>query len=128
MTEFHNAMLGLHAAARASRGLTIVYSRGYEAVELVAVPGNRRTEVQTEDGAIHEDLQIDWIVEAAALEFVAQKGSAIKPQPGDRITLAQEDGYQIFEVGGLDNEPCFRACDVQGKVLRIHTRRVDEES
>lgn len=106
------AMLGRQSAKAA--GGDVRYISGETTIDLKATYG--KTDYQIDTGSeirvLHTDR--DFIVAAADL--------GIEPKPGDRITGVA--GGSVYEVMPLGNDPCYRPCDAQGTLIRIHCKDI----
>lgn len=125
-SAFSNAVTAAHAAIAAAAGETVIYARGNDAVQLVAVPGQTTAEQQTHQG-LHAQITIaDFLI---AVDDLVLDEQPIEPKSGDRIyrEVPGSDGsrYHQYEVSSLDggSRP-WRHSDTGGTVYRIHTKRI----
>ena len=128
-TPVENAILCGHRANCAVAGGSITYHRGNILTTLDATFG--RTEMQSETGQVVrlEYTYRDFIVASADLAFGAEK---VTPKKGDKIIVLET--HEVFEVLPLRTSPafanqttpqCFRACDPNGTLIRIHAKKVN---
>lgn len=120
---FDNAVKGLHRAARASRGLAVMYSRGDDSAAITAVPARSRVSMTDESGLTVTGQERDFIILAADLVL---DGEQVLPERGDRIeqTVDGETTY-TYEVMPIAGQKHYQPCDDQGRLLRIHTKLVE---
>jgi len=104
---------------------TVEYVRGSESVELSATLGSTRYELTDDAGATVQALATDFLV---AADDLVLGGVVTKPRIGDRIRLPAGDSVQVFEVLDLAGTGHYRPAGSFGKTLRIHTKRIDEET
>lgn len=105
----------------AEEGLTIVYTRDEDSVQLVALAGRTPVEIATQQGFVERVMTGDWLVRAADLVL---DGDAVEPQAGDRIELAA-GGEKIWEVRApTPGAACWSSIGPQATILRIHTKQV----
>jgi hypothetical protein len=114
------------ATIRTAAGETVTYSRGpYSKTDLTAVRGRSRIETADEAGTTTRTSATDWLIETAALELPNPKRPAelvaTTPQPGDRITTA---AGQIWEVQTVAGDRHARPSDPGGTHTRIHCRQI----
>ena len=122
---FDNAVRGLHLATRASRGLTVTYSRDGSAVQVAAIPGQTRITAEDASGLTISARRRDWIIRAADLVL---DGEVVLPEVGDLVRLTVGDEVQVFEVQRLAGEAHYYAQDDLGQVLRVHTNQIGTET
>ena len=102
---------------------TVTYQRGGESVQLAATLGSTGYETSDDFGAMVQARTTDFIVSADALVLDGQHAT---PQPGDRISVTAGAKLLVFEVLALPGGEHYRPADPHGRMLRIHTKRVDE--
>ena len=102
---------------------TVTYQRGGESVQLAATLGSTGYETSDDFGATVQARTTDFIVSAEALVL---DGQVTTPQPGDRISVTAGAKVLVFEVLALPGGEHFRLADPHGRMLRIHTKQVDE--
>ncbi len=119
--------LGRMFQQHASR--SVIYSRDSDAVEIKASVGRTIAEVTTNLGISIEIESRDFIFPADQL--VLGDGQ-VEPQAGDRITELQDSVEYVYEVMPLGKtlpvggeSACFRYCDADHSMLRVHTKQVD---
>ena len=103
---------------------TVIYQRGGQSVEIAATLGSTTYEVADESGVTVQAKATDFIVSAGALVL---GGEVTQPNVGDRLSVTDGDTVQVFEVLDLAGAGHYRPCDPNGRMLRIHTKQVDEE-
>lgn len=101
----------------------VTYERGGDSVEIAATLAATTYEVADEAGAVMQAKATDFIVSAEALVL---GGAVSRPIVGDRVRVTVGDGVRVFEVLDLGGTGHFRACDPDGRMLRIHTKLIDE--
>jgi len=101
----------------------VTYQRGGESVEIAATLGATSIEVTDDAGATVRTRQTDFIVSADALVL---GGTVVTPHVGDRIRVASGGRTLVYEVLTLPDGRHYRPCDGGGRMLRIHTKQVDE--
>jgi hypothetical protein len=103
---------------------TVRYTRSGAACSIRATLG--RTEYQVDDtsGMVLRYTDRDYIFRADRLVL---DGGRTLPAPGDRIEeLDGEDGtLKTYEVMPLGDSQCYRFCDPQRHVLRVHTKLIE---
>ena len=104
---------------------TVTYQRGGDTVEIAATLGSTGYDVADEAGATVQAKATDFIVSADALVL---GGLQVAPQVGDRIRLSAGAKLLVFEVLALGGAGHCRPCDPGGRMLRIHTKLIDEET
>jgi len=116
--------LGRMFQEHASR--SVIYSRDSAAVAVVATVGRTVHEVTNNLGIMVASESRDFIVPAN--QIVLTTGQT-EPQGGDRITDWQNSTEHIYEVMpfGKDSK-CFRYCDADHEMVRIHTKEVDRNT
>lgn len=125
--SFDNAVKGLHRAARASRGLAVMYIRGsgeeLSQASITAVPARSRVSMTDESGLTVTGQERDFIILAADLVL---DGEQVLPERGDRIeqTVDGETTY-TYEVMPIAGQKHYQPCDDLGRLLRIHTKLVE---
>lgn len=102
----------------------VTYHRGASSVEVPAMVGATRFEVDDGYGVIVEQDMRDRII--AADELVLD-GERTLPELGERIHEERDDVTYIYEVMNLGAERHYRFCDPSGKTLRIHTKHVGSQ-
>ena len=117
---------GLQMAAHdlpSAAGGTIVYQRGDCRTSLAATFGRTEFSVEEADSGRVEYSDRDFIFPARTLTIA---GVIVTPQRGDRITVFEEANIngQIFEVLAPGGMQPYRLCDLQGFLMRVHTKRV----
>ena len=117
-TLMQRGLTMLSRMAPAAAGGTIVYSRGSDSVSIEATYG--RSEFTSErDGVVTvEANDRDF---AFQLDDLVLGGVAATPVRGDRITDAEG---RLFEVLALAGAQIYRACDAEGTMVRVHTKRI----
>jgi hypothetical protein len=105
---------------------TVTYQRGGESIVIAATLGATSLEVTDDAGATVRSPQVDFIVSADGLVLA---GTVTTPQVGDRIRVAGValDQVRVYEVLALPDGKHYRPCDPGGRMLRIHTKLVDQE-
>ena len=102
----------------------VTYQRGVESVDIAATLGSTTYEIAAVAGVTVQAKATDFIVSAEALML----GAAItKPQIGDRIRVPSGVMVLVFEVLDLGGAGHYRPSDPHGRMLRIHTKQVDEK-
>ena len=104
---------------------TVTYQRGGDTVEVAATLGSTGYDVADEAGATVQAKATDFIVSADALVLTSVQ---VTPQVGDRIRLSAGAKVLVFEVLDLGGAGHYRPCDPGGRMLRIHTKLIDEET
>jgi len=123
-TSFNSAVAGMAKAVQGSRGVSVTYLRGGDALPLTAVPAEDRYLADDGHGLLQQQFVRDYLLLAADLDFGA--GPA-EPQRGDRIKEAFGDTVKVYEVVALGGEPHWRYCDSGHQELRIHTKLIATE-
>jgi len=103
----------------------VTYQRGVESVDLAATLGSTTYEAADEAGVIVQAKATDFIMSADALVL---GGAATKPRVGDRIRVPSGVKVLVFEVLHLAGAGHYHPSDPHGRMLRIHTKQVDEET
>lgn len=104
---------------KASATWATQYSRGMTTIGMDMTQAETR--FQSDDGqTIVNSATMDWIIDRADL---AASGLG-EPQPGDRITLIQAHGAEVFEVAAIGAEPAWRWHGRDGQSFRVHSVRV----
>jgi len=100
----------------------VTYRRGASSVQVAAMVGATRFEVDDGYGLVVEQEMRDYIIAAADLVL---DGEQMLPERGDEI-LEERDGVTyVYEVMELGAQQHYRFCDPAGKTLRIHTKHVE---
>ena len=106
-----------------ANGRKVVYTRGTEAVTVVAWPGQSELTAATQDETVIAWTARDYLFEASELAIA---GTRLTPQEGDRIADAFEDGeervYELILPPGGGNP--WRWSDLNQTTYRVHTKRV----
>lgn len=114
-------LAGVH---KASYSVPVTYTRGSgeeaKVIEdLAATFGESVDPAENNEGVVTTWSRQDWVVTAADLDFDDGAGP-VEPAPGDRITLA--DG-QVYEVALDAGQNCF-AVVPPGVQIAIHSKRI----
>jgi len=126
MTDMLGDAVDWLAEQRTSRmARTAFYSRGGRSVELLVTPGSTTYTLADEAGAGIEVQATDFILTAADLVL---DGEPVEPETGDRIRLDVGGAIAVYEVLDLVGGGHFRPADPMGVTLRVHAKRVDEET
>ena len=92
--------------------IDVVYQRGAQTIPIKASrAGNSWNVQQRETGGGVELSDRDYIIQAADLPFT--------PIDKDKII----DAGQTWKVLGVGAEKCWRYCDPNQRLIRIHTKR-----
>jgi hypothetical protein len=112
----------LNRTLGAAAGVSVIYSRGLEAVTLTATPGieERDETVQPTDRTRRDQRQRDYLIAAADLRQAAFG----EPVVGDRLTEVIDGCEYTFEVMPLETEAAWRWSDFEKTRYRVHTRQV----
>ena len=89
----------------------VVYKRGGDSYETIAVLGSTEFEVNDESGFTIAAHAIDFIINAASLD--------IKPKVGDQIVY-NNIIHEVLDLG----DGCWRWCDPHQISRRIHTKQI----
>lgn len=101
-----------------NNSIRVTYARGNSGVLVLAMIGITEQVVEGIGGQLQTArTDRDYLIRTADLVL---NESPITPTKGDRIT----DGGNVYEVNQIAGEKCFRPCDVHGRMLRIHTKKV----
>lgn len=92
-----------------------LYRRGSDELKINATPAVTTFRTEDEYGITTRTQSYDFIVAASELLSLGE------PERGDKIIFQNS----IYEVLSPRDEPCFRWSDTGGKVLRIHTKRIE---
>ena len=93
-------------------------SRGLnESSGVAAITALRLYERIDNAGGVTEVQSVDFDL-PASLYLI--DGNQVEPLPGDRFG----DGTQVWEVFPIGRRQCFEPTDGDGRVIRVHTRRV----
>ena len=103
---------------RASASQTVTYSRGTASVSISAAIGNSAFTLDNGNVVLNLESR-DYLFAAADLVL---NGNAVTPLPGDRITEADGQVYEVLPIAG---EPAWRYSDNARTSLRVHTRQVE---
>ena len=106
-------MRGAHCASQ------VTYRRGETELALSATFGRPASEVEDQFGVRVGAAMTDFLIAAADLA-----PTFAEPQPGDQVVA---DG-QVYEVLDLAGQGHWRWSGPPGITMRIHTKRVGEES
>ena len=118
-----------HQAAAASRGESIVYSRGERSATVTAIRGQSEFQSEAAGEVRLEYTDADWLCMEAELVFPAVEAEgkepglealAIVPQKSDRI--ATEAG-EVFEVLAPAGAKVFRTF---AGLMRVHSKEVSQ--
>lgn len=98
----------------AAAGGSIQYAAGLTVVSLTATFG--KTAYEADVGGVVRVLHTDrdFIVDRTEL--------GATPVPGHQITDVASG--EVFEVLTLDDGACYRPCDAQGTMIRIHAKKI----
>lgn len=116
-----NAATWLNAQRASKLSQTVTFTTDDGEVSVSATPGSTDYEVDDDNGLTLEAKSQDWIVAAADLVINDEQ---VEPQPGNRITSAAGETFQVLPLGALGH---FRRCDPAGTMLRIHTKLITLE-
>jgi hypothetical protein len=100
---------------------TVTYGRGEQSVEVQATVGRTDFEAVDAYGAVERTESRDFLVLAADLVLA---GTAVLPEPGDRVREVQDGKTYVYEVMAPAKEPCWKWSDPYRRTLRIHTKEV----
>ena len=103
----------------------VTYQRGGQSVELAATLGSTAYEVADDSGAAVEARATDFLVAAADLVL---GGEAVLPAAGDRIRVASGGTVEVYEVMAPGGQAHYRPSDPYGLTLRIHAKRIGQET
>lgn len=114
------AMQAATAATRAVRGVTITYRRGSTDVEVVAVRGSTKWDVeQIDNGAHASERSVDWIITVD--DLTQDDGTVLTPQRADEVIDENGVTYRVMPFG--PDEQLWRWHDRESQtVYRIHTK------
>lgn len=101
-------------------GVSVIYRRGSETVEIPVVFGQHRGSAEVSPGAVIDAERIDFIIRAANLML---GGERVLPQDGDEIDVTIGGTLVRYSVAPSEGDPCFRACDPLGTALRVKAQR-----
>jgi hypothetical protein len=106
------------------RGVAVAYCRGLASIDITAVKGKTTAEQADEYGVVQRVTCVDFLVEAADLDF--EETGQITPVSGDQIK--QTAGGQVFtyEVMSPGDRPAVEPSEPG--VLRIHTKLIGTEA
>ncbi|MEM9589493.1 MAG: hypothetical protein AAGA03_19580 [Planctomycetota bacterium] len=117
MSAFNDALSATFDTVMDVAGEAVVYQRGQQTVELVAVRGETEFEELASDGEAHVQVKsIDWLIRPQDLQL---DEVATEPSRGDRIVV---DGEQYDLMPGSSNQH-WRWSDSRRTFYRIHTVR-----
>jgi hypothetical protein len=112
---------GAFASARGVMGVTVVYRRGSDLVELTALPGSTVYGVADAEGYIVEKtVHRDYIIEAADLVL---NRARVEPTEGDTLEEVIDGERLTFRVvypDGATDQP-FTYSDTTRTQIRVHT-------
>lgn len=103
---------------RAFDSSPVTYARGGTSVAWRASSGRKEYPVADSDGGVIVVEAMDFIGLAGDLRL---GGSPTLPEPGDVITDANGQQFEVTRIGGGQ---CYRWSDSIAKTLRIHTQRI----
>lgn len=107
-----------------SDGQSIIVVRGTDHCEIdLAVLAHGVVEVDRGDGLVTLWKSDDFLVRSEDYIFAGEQS---RPQSGDVIQRLVGGTLFQHEVCGPTSEDCFRYCDPQRTLMRVHTRLVDE--
>jgi hypothetical protein len=101
----------------------VVYESASGSVEVLAVPSNPEELVDSVTGMLIEDARLDWTIVS---DDLALGGGIAKPARGDKIRrLRVPPGVQeVYEVLPLAGQQCWSNCDPFGRIIRVHTKKM----
>lgn len=97
----------------------VVFRRGTQEIEVLAVPGQITSQQTDEFNRITRKQMRDWIVR---LKDLTVEGEVLEPVEGDQVLCAvggRVHRYGVYSPGG--NEPPYRYTDPYHTAMRIHT-------
>ena len=103
----------------------VIYVRGNQQVEVSATIGRTEFEIDDGSGIVQRLISRDYLIQATDLILA---GNQVIPQPGDLIRETQGSSVMVYEVMTPGNEQHYRYSDPFGKLLRIHSKHVANES
>ena len=116
----------LEGKLRAYAAKPIVYRRGESATSLCATPGQTLLKLADDFGSVRlEWTDRDMVVSASDLVL---DGVPVRPQRGDVIEYVEDGNLNIFEVLPFGTEPHWRFADPYQKLIRIHLKRIRQET
>jgi hypothetical protein len=118
-TLFQRSATWLGTRLQNAAGRTATYTRySGTTVALTAVPSVHAYEVV--DEGIHT-LVTSW-------DFVIPRDDlGFDPAQGDQITETLNSVATVYEVQPIGSLPCFEWLDSSGLLLKVHTKKVDED-
>lgn len=122
MNAISRAIAAAAKAQTRNGGVTILYRRGGEEVELTALPGSTNYESTNADSSLVQVQVRDYLIIAAELILA---GEPVLPEREDRIVEEFADGEHTFEVLDIPGQPAWRWSDEQHVRLRVHTKEID---
>lgn len=109
-------------AARRIFGLSIVYRRGTQFIELAVAVGHTQTETIDTEGVTVQSWVRDYLVCAAELIL---DGQVVRPEAGDTIEHWVGSVKMTHEVRPIsEGDKVWHWHDAAEQTLRIHTRTV----
>ena len=91
-----------------------------ETASVAAIEDTRTYEAKEHDYAVGEWVSVDFDILASAYQI---NSVAVDPQDGDVIEKADGDEFEVLAVPG---RTAFSWADSEGKILRVHTKRIVE--
>jgi len=119
---FANSVTAALGTLQSAAGRAVVYRRGEVEINLTAVPGESRFDQSDIDGLVTQAQTRDYLVAEADL------GTLAPPAAGDRIIEVDGDletTYQVMAPG--PGASVWRHSDPARSVIRVHTKRVDQQ-
>lgn len=100
----------------------IVFVRGNEELQTVAVPGRRDTKLLDVEGEQASEVEFDWIIASDNLRLLAGR---TEPRKGDIIRWKDGNGAcRTYKVLPNEFDRCFESVDQFQQLLRVHTKLI----
>lgn len=116
-----SGMSWLSARLQDSASQTATYRRGEVSnSSVLATLGQSEFPRESQEGLTTEERTQDFIVAVSQLTL---EGSAITPEPGDQIEVADIGTFEVCSPGS--SSPAWRYSDPFHKLIRIHTREIE---
>lgn len=114
------AMQAAMAATRAVRGQAVTYRRGSVELEITAVCGSTKWDLEQIDNGVHaSERSTDWIVTVA--DLTQTDGTVLTPQRSDEIIDESGAVFRVMPFG--PDEQLWRWHEGESQTIyRIHTK------
>lgn len=110
-------------------GRDVVYARGENRITVKVIRGSTTFQLYDDANGVFTSYEsVDFIMQAELLAIEGDDGTTvIEPQRGDRIFKQHSDSLTLtYELLDERRIPCFAYADETRRIVRVHTRLVEE--